>query len=58
MELAEELAARSVSGAKSLLDMFFGEAPRYGLGSTDRMAPVDGFYLDRYPVTTNLKLKW
>jgi hypothetical protein len=51
VELAEELAARSVSGAQLLLDAFFGEAARYGLDSTDRMAPVDGFYLDRYLVT-------
>jgi formylglycine-generating enzyme required for sulfatase activity len=51
VELAEELAARGVAGAQSLLDKFFGEAVRYGLDSTDRMAPVGGFYLDRYLVT-------
>jgi hypothetical protein len=51
VELAEELAARGVAGAQPLLDAFFGEAARYGLGLTDRMALVDGFYLDRYLVT-------
>ena len=51
VELTEELAARSVAGAQLLLDAFFGEAARYGLDSTDRMALVDGFYLDRYLVT-------
>jgi hypothetical protein len=51
VELAEELAARGVAGAQPLLDAFFAEAARYGLDSTDRMALVDGFYLDRYPVT-------
>jgi hypothetical protein len=51
VELAEELAARGVAGAQPLLDEFFGEAALYGLDSTDRMAPVDGFYLDRYLVT-------
>jgi len=51
VELAEELAARSVAWAQLLLDAFFGEAARYGLDSTDRMALVDGFYLDRYQVT-------
>jgi hypothetical protein len=51
VELAEELAARGVAGAQPLLDAFFGEAARYGLDSTDRMALVDGFYLDRYLVT-------
>jgi formylglycine-generating enzyme required for sulfatase activity len=34
-----------------LLDDFFGEAARDGLDSTDRMALIDGFYLDRYLVT-------
>ena len=51
VELAEELAARRVTGAQSLLDTFFGEAALYGLDSTDRMALADGFYLDRYLVT-------
>ena len=51
VELAEELAARSVSGAQPLLDTFFGEAAGFGLDATDRMAPVDGFHLDRYLVT-------
>jgi formylglycine-generating enzyme required for sulfatase activity len=51
VELAEELAARGVSGAQLLLDAFFGEAARHGLDSTDRMALVDGLYLDRYLVT-------
>jgi formylglycine-generating enzyme required for sulfatase activity len=51
VELAEELASRGVAGAQSLLDAFFGEAASYGLDSTDRMALVDAFYLDRYLVT-------
>jgi hypothetical protein len=51
VELAEELAARSVTGAQSLLDTFFGEAASYRLDSTDRMALVDAFHLDRYLVT-------
>jgi hypothetical protein len=51
VELAEELAVRGVAGAQTLLDKFFGEAEGYSLVSTDRMAPVDGFWLDRYPVT-------
>jgi len=57
VELAEELAARSVAGAQLLLDAFFAEAASYGLDSADRMAPVDGFYLDRYLVT-NLEYEW
>jgi hypothetical protein len=51
VELAEELAARSVPGAQSLLDAFFGESAVYASGSTDKMARLDGFYLDRYPAT-------
>ncbi|NWF83177.1 MAG: SUMF1/EgtB/PvdO family nonheme iron enzyme [Bryobacteraceae bacterium] len=51
VELAEELARRRINGAQSLLDAFFGEAAAHGLDSTDRMAWVDGFYLDRYLVT-------
>jgi hypothetical protein len=51
VELAEELAARGGTGARSLLDGFFGEAASYGLDSTDRMALVDDFYVDRYLVT-------
>jgi hypothetical protein len=51
VELAEELAARSVPGAQPLLDAFFGESAGAGLDSTDKMAPLDGFYLDRYLVT-------
>jgi formylglycine-generating enzyme required for sulfatase activity len=51
VELAEELVARGVTEAQSLLDDFFGEAARYGLDSTEEVVWVDGFYLDRYPVT-------
>jgi len=51
VELAEELAARGAAGAQQLLDDLFREAASYGLDSTDRMALVDGFYLDRYLVT-------
>jgi hypothetical protein len=51
VDLAEELAARSVPGAQSLLDAFLGEAAGYALDSTDRMAQLEGFYLDRYLVT-------
>jgi hypothetical protein len=51
VELAEELAARNISGAQSLLEGFFSEAASYGLDSTDRMAPQDAFFLDRYLVT-------
>ena len=51
VELAEELAARGLTEAQALLDAFFGEAARCGLASTEEMAWVDGFYLDRYPVT-------
>jgi len=51
VELLEELAARSVPGAQKLLGDFFGEAAGYGLDATDRMAPLDGFFLDLYLVT-------
>ena len=51
VELAEELAARGVAVAQSLLDAFFAEAASHGMDSTDRMALVDGFHLDRYLVT-------
>lgn len=51
VELTEELAARGLTEAPSLLKAFFGEAARYGLDSMGEMTLVDGFYLDRYLVT-------
>ena len=43
--------SRGLTEAQALLDVFFGEAACCGLDSTEEMVWVDGFYLDRYPVT-------
>ena len=51
VELAEELARRGVTEARELLDAFFREAEAFGLRSVEKMAWVDGFYLDRYLVS-------
>lgn len=51
VELAEEVARRGVTEARELLDAFFREAEAFGLRSVEKMAWVDGFYLDRYLVT-------
>jgi hypothetical protein len=51
VELAEELASRSIPSAKGLLDAVFGESAACSLDSTERMAWIGGFFLDRNLVT-------
>ncbi|MCP5112741.1 MAG: formylglycine-generating enzyme family protein [bacterium] len=46
VELAEQLP-----GAKVLLEEFFAESAEHGLHTTEKMARVDDFYIDKYQVT-------
>ncbi len=51
VELAEELARRGNRVAAGLIEGLFAEAEGHDLRSTEKMAWVDGFHIDRYLVT-------